>query len=413
MLARLNFTIGDNSVRRLLAYCTMLLFVFTADGVLSYWAPNFIQESLSRPLLMGLVMASSSVAGLVLDFVFPQLLRGVGLKTLIGMLLVASMGFALTMLASTWLPIVGIFLVAMVIWGLYYELIIFADQQYVASSITRERRSSAWGIISVFKSLAYVSGPIIAGWALAHGDRAVILVSMGLTTVAALLFMFMRFRENPELKLPHQHINLFSEFSHWRVLITHVWPILLLSITMGVVDATFWTTGTVWSEKLAVIHGLGGLFVSAYMLPSLFVGLIVAKIGIYKHKKKIAEYMLLFSNLVLVGIGLSTEIWWQLLVVLVSSTLAGFAYPLVDAVYTDIVARMGRERKHLIGLAGSTFSLAYIVGPVLAGYIAGMVGEQQTFVVIGFGAAAINFALLWITPRKLRLPTVQIKNWKD
>jgi MFS family permease len=123
--------------------------------------------------------------------------------------------------------------------------------------------------------------------------------------------------------------------------------------------------------------------------------------------------MLLLSNVVLIGIGLNKEIWWQLLVVIVSSILSGFAYPLVDAVYTDIVARMGRERKHLIGLSGSTFSLAYIVGPIVAGFIAQLVGEQQTFVVVGFGAALVNFVLLFITPKKLKIPTAEIHAWKD
>jgi MFS family permease len=412
MVRRLSFLVRDDSIRRLLAFGVMLLFVFTADAVMSYWVPTFIQRTLSSSLLMGLVMAFSSMVGLLADVIFPQLIRGTGLKVLIGLLLVASLGFSSTMLVATWVPIVILMLLGMAIWGIYYEIFGFAGQQFVASNMGSHQRATAWGILGIFKSLAYVAGPVIAGWALARGDQSVLFVAGGLTIIGVVLFMFMRFHDHPT-NFPHQRINLWSEVGHWRVLIKHVWPVLLLSVSMGLVDATFWTTGTVWSEKLAALHGLGGLFLSAYIFPSLFIGLIVARMGIYKHKKKIATFFLLLSNVALIGLGLSREIWWQLGVVLASSVLSGFAYPLVDAVYTDIVARMGREREHLIGLSNSTFSLAYIIGPVLAGLIAGVVGEQQTFVVVGLGAAVVSFIVLVVTPRKLKIPAAEVATWKD
>lgn len=412
MLQRLSFQIKDDDLRRLLAYCVMLLFVFTADGVMSYWAPTYIQSTLSSSLLMGLVLSFSSIVGLAMDFIFPQLLRGISLKTIIGFLLLTSLGFTASMFASTFFPLVLLFLLGMAVWGVYYELIIFADQQFVASAVDPHRRSMAWGIVAVFKSIAYVLGPIIAGWALNRSDRSVLFIAAGLTFVATILFMFMRFRDH-QLKLAHHEINLIAELSHWRVLIKHIWPILLLSVSMGLVDATFWTTGTVWSEKLSTTQGFPGLFLSAYIFPSLFVGLILAKLNIWHHKKKIAMTFLFLSNIVLMGLGLSVTLWWQILVVLVASVLSGFAYPLVDAVYTDIVARMGRQRKHLIGLSGSTFSLAYIVGPVMAGFIAQVVGEQNTFVVVGAGAATVALALLLVTPKKLKVPQSEVRSWKE
>ena len=62
---------------------------------------------------------------------------------------------------------------------------------------------------------------------------------------------------------------------------------------------------------------------------------------------------------------------------------------------------------------GSTFSLAYIIGPILAGFIAQLVGEQMTFVVVGAGAASIAFILLLVTPKKLKVPQIEVKSWKE
>jgi MFS family permease len=184
-----------------------------------------------------------------------------------------------------------------------------------------------------------------------------------------------------------------------------------MSLLMGMVDATFWTTGAVWTEVLAEKSRWGGLFLSLYTLPSLFMGIVVMKWGVYRGKKKLAEIFLLFSGVALMGMMISGVVWWLLLMVFVSSLLMAVSWPLVDAVYSDIVARMGRERKHMIGLSNSTISLAYIMGPAIAGLVASSVGERMTFVVMGGTIVLVCFFLLMVTPKKLKLPQNEIRNW--
>jgi predicted MFS family arabinose efflux permease len=74
---------------------------------------------------------------------------------------------------------------------------------------------------------------------------------------------------------------------------------------------------------------------------------------------------------------------------------------------------MGIERKHLVGLSSSTMSMAYIVGPVISGLIASLVGERTTFVVVGVMSVLVSLILLSITPKKLLLPEREIKTWED
>jgi MFS family permease len=73
---------------------------------------------------------------------------------------------------------------------------------------------------------------------------------------------------------------------------------------------------------------------------------------------------------------------------------------------------MGRERKHLIGLSLSTWSIAYIVGPIVAGYIARSIGEAKTFTVLGVFTLLVSLILLIASPKKLRLPQKEIKTWE-
>jgi MFS family permease len=98
--------------------------------------------------------------------------------------------------------------------------------------------------------------------------------------------------------------------------------------------------------------------------------------------------------------------------VLLSASALSICYPLVEGVYTDIVARMGREKKEMIGLTSSVLNLAYVVWPPIAGAITLLVGERMTFSVVGLLAALAAFILLFVTPKKLMLPQQEIKKWK-
>jgi MFS family permease len=186
-----------------------------------------------------------------------------------------------------------------------------------------------------------------------------------------------------------------------------------MSVFMGLIDSFFWTVGTIYTEKLANINWLGNMFLPFYTLPSLFMGFIVARWGIYQGKKRLAEKLLFISGLLLSFLIFSDSIFWLLLMVFVSSLLLAIVYPLVDGVYSDVTARMGSERRHMIGLSNSTMSLAYVVGPIMAGIIANFVGEKMTFIVIGMLTAFVSGILLLTTPKKLKLPQVEIKSWED
>lgn len=192
----------------------------------------------------------------------------------------------------------------------------------------------------------------------------------------------------------------------------HVWPVLLISLMMGIVDATFWTTGTVLSDNLAKHGWLGGMFLPMYMLPMIFMGVIVAKWGVYRGKKKLAESFMVAAGLLLTLVTWRSDLVFLLFVSFGAGTLLAISWPLTDAVYSDIVARMGREGKHMIGLSSSTVSLAYIIGPVLVGFIASRMGEVRTFGFVGVAMAVVAFVLLFVTPKKLRLPQEEIQKWE-
>lgn len=396
---------------RLASFLGILFFILLSDAVLSDWVPGHIQEMLGSPVKMGLVLSFSSIVGFGVDLIFPQLLRGASVKKLAIGAVIGSGVFILTLFYSSISPYLLVILMGMAAWGVYYEFDSFMTQQFVSEQAPPHYRSAMWAIVEVVRAMAYFAGPLIGSYLAVGGDRVVLSAAGSMLAVGYLLLLFFRFPAHVE-ESPLEHINLAAEIAHWVALAKHVWPVLILTFVIGLVDSAFWTTGTVVNDMLATQKAAGGWFLSLYMLPSLFVGFVVAKWGIYQGKKKWAERFLLVAGIILSLITVVNSLWWILGIVFFASMFLWAAIPLVDAVYTDIVTRMGRERKHMFGLSSSMFSLAYVVGPIMSGWLVTKAGEIGSFVIWGMLVIVIAIFLLLVTPRKLRLPQNEIAHWE-
>lgn len=398
---------------RVMAISLMLFFVYLGDGILSDWVPSFMQKSLGGSLAMGLVMSFSSIVGFGSDLIFPQLLRTVKTRKLMLLAMASSLIFSGILLWTIVWPWVVMFLIAMAVWGVYYEFLGFGGKQFVAESIPMASRSSVWAIMSTFKSLAYFLGPIIGSYlTLNKGNKETIAAAVFFVFLGYLIWLFSnKTKKIAVTEMADERVNILTEIKRWKVLSVHVWPVLLISLVMGLIDATFWTTGTVLSDSLAGQNWLGGMFLPFYMLPMVIFGVVVARWGIYRGKKKIAEISMLLAGVFLTIMGVTDSVYVMLGVSLLTGTVLSVAWPLTDAVYSDIITRMGKEGKHMMGLSGSTISMSYIAGPILAGGIAQLVGERMTFSVMGIGVFVLAIFLLLVTPKKLRLPQEEIQTW--
>jgi len=404
--------LGNPMWRRVLALISVLLFIDLSDAILSDWVPSYLQEVLGGSFLMGLVFSFSSIVGFATDLIFPQLFKGVLVKHLLRWAMGASMLFVVSLFFAALKPLLPVLLVAMAVWGVYYEFLAFANQQFVATVATPHDRARVWAVVGVFKSFAYFFGPIIGGLLINRGGNfGVVLASGVITLVSFFMLNFLKLADDKTTEVELNNVNLLAEISHWRVLLAHVWPVVTISLVLGLIDSTFWTTGAVLSDALASRHAWGFMFLPMYMLPSMFVGFLVFKWGIYQGKKKWAEVFMLLSGILLLLLGLSDGVIWQLSLVFLASSALSVSYPLTDAVYSDILARMGRERKHMLGLSSSTISLAYIVGPAAAGWVASLVGERMTFSALGLGVIFVSGVLLLVTPKKIKLPQTEIEGW--
>lgn len=394
----------------------VIFFLYLGDAIISDWVPVYMQYTLGGSLMMGLLMSFSSLIGLLADLIFPQLFRKVAERRMVMLAISSVLMTAGVFLWTTHFPLVALFLLGMGIWGLYYEFLNFGLATFVAKNAPVTARSGVWSIIGVAGSIAYCLGPLIGNMLLVwKGNLAIIFVYAGMALVSYTVWLVIGVRKSKEV-LEEKEVggfNLIEEIGYWKVLFVHVWPILLVSYLLGVLDATFWTTGVVLSDILLKKDWIGGLFLSAYTFPAIFLGFLVARLGIYQGKKKMAEKFLLAAGIFMALLGNVDSIVAMVLIAFLIGVMTSVAWPLCNAVYSDILARMGKEQKHLMGMSSSMINLSYITGPVIAGLLANNIGEQKTMMWMGVFVAILAVILLLVTPKKLKLPQTEISEWKD
>ena len=396
---------------KVLLFSLILFFIRLSDSIISFWAPNQIQDSLGNPIIMGAIISLQSVIGLLADLLFPRLLRSVTTRRLIFFAILLSALTSLFLTIGAFSSYIAIFIVTMILWGIYYELINFANFQFMGSSVPNHMRTGAWGFTGIFLSLAYFLGPFIASQLLLRG----IFITQGtiilfLLAAFVLLTLTKKIHESP-VAIDFIDLNPLKEFKHWLTLSEYIWPIIVMSLVLGFIDSTFYTIGTVWTEKLTHLNPWGIWFLPLYLLPSICLGIPLSQWQISSGKKKMSEKFMAVAGIILAGISLSENLPWQLFIVCLSSSALAICYPLLGGVYSDIIARMGTEKKDMIGLTNSVTNLSYILWPTFAGLLTSKVGERLTFAWVGAGVLVIAVILLFVTPKKLVLPQKEIQSW--
>ena len=394
---------------KLTNFLSILFLLFLIDAILSYWVPNFIQNIVGNSFYMGLIVSFSSIIGLIFDMIFSEALIGSRVKKVIW-LLAGGIGLFIIFLGLSFLkPLLIFLLLAMAGWGFYYDLFGFSSQQYVSETTSVQNRPLVWSIVSFIRNLAYFIGPIIVVKLLFNDDRLVLLSGVFILILASLSLLFSHFK-NKSSSFKHQTVSFLAEFRHWQVLFDRVWPLLIVSFILGLIDATYWTTGTIVTNNLAKISNWGGLFLPLYILPFLLSGGLISKFKIQVNNRLILALLISAGGL-LALINVYPSLFWKLAIVFISSTLLAISWPLINADYTNLLVRMRRKREHLIGLSDSMLNLAYIFGPILAGGIAALVGGIRTFTVMGLALVGVNLILWLILPGNIKLPQKEIKSW--
>lgn len=388
-------------------YLLASIFLFWAvfDGITTYITPLVLTEKGLSKTAMGLIYSSSSVFGAILDFFMCKLFKNASWRrSFLAMFLFS--GLYLLALASA--KTVWFYLVAMLLWGIYYDLKSFGSFDFVARFTRLSEHSSSFGVLSVFQASGYLLAPLLAGALITKTVGMAPFVAAGIfLAVAFLLLISLITREKSYQQEPlqnqYRYRGIFHEIKLWRRLDKVLLPVLILIGTLNIVDSFFWTVGPLLAESFDNFHQFAGLFMVAYELPTLLIGWFVGSVTRRWGKKKISFIALLAGSLVLMPLGYLRSPIIMILVVFISSLLMSFSWPALKAAFADYIAETGKYEKEIEGLEDLYTNLGYVIGPVLAGFLADQLGNAQAFSVLGGLGVVIAVYLMKITPKHINV----------
>ena len=404
-----SFDLQLPTISRMIGFSLVMFFITMGDSIMSYVSPIYFEEVLHNSTQMGLLIASSSLFGFVADLIISKLFPNKRYSFFLIWTIFLAILFPLSYAFLS--PTITVLIFGMAVWGIYYEFLEFSNFHFIHEHQNPSDHSKSFGTLQSIRSIAWIVAPLVSSMLLMEGYRTSFMAAIGFFVVGLIAFVMF----NASLpKKKHQTIekvvkrNIWQEFVIWKILLRKIWPVWLFTIVIYLIDATFWTSGAILSEELKHVHTYGSWLLPLYVLPFLFAGMITKKLGDAFGKKRVAFTSGSLAGLLLVAGGMVENISALLIIVLVSSIFTAIAIPEIMATSEDYVGRLKFFSNDMVGLERSAVSIAYVIGPALAGYLGGLVGHQLVFSFMGGVLFLTSLLALYASPRKIHLPQKEL-----
>jgi len=383
----------------------MLLFYALYEGIVAFLTPIIITQAGFSKTMLGLIFGSSSIAGALFDFFLCRVIRHVSYRRLFLFVYVLCVLYPILLLTAN---SITLFLLAMGVWGIYYDLKNIANLDYVGRFTDKKEHVNSFGMIMAFQTVGFLIGPIVAGALLAEAFAwrpivmAWIFLSISFCFFLGLLFLTRGNTQSTKFDcMPNRGIK--AEWRLWRKLGKVLFPVLILSLYINMIDASFWTIGPLIGETFSHMDGLAGLVMTAYTLPGLLVGWGIGVVTKRFGKKRTAFLNLLIGSLFLMLLPLYPNSILLLVGIFVAALFYAGAFPSISGAYADYVSETKGYEKEIEGLQDCYANAGYIVGPMMAGFFADQFGNLETFFLIGLLGAIIALILLFTATKPINV----------
>lgn len=386
---------------------TMMLFWTMAEGIVSFITPLKIEEAGFSDTLMGVILGTSSIAGALFDFVAVKLFKDTYYKRIFAAMFILCLIYPLVLMQAA-TPL--LFVIAMAIWGVYYDLRNIGNYDFVARTSADENSSGHFGVIQSFQSVGWILGPILTGFLVGESvgweSFAAIYVFLGIALVCFIgLAALTKRRDDPSHRQrPEKECRrgVWSEVQMLGKVGRVLFPALLVIFFLNFTDAFFWTIGALFAEELGMGH-LAGFFLTAWSLPSLLLGWLAGRLIHRYGKERIAMLAQFVSALFLIPIGFVQGPIAVVGFVFLSACASSLAWPAIQGAFADYIKERKDLDKEIEGLVDLYTNLGYIFGPILAGVLADTLGYGATFSILGVAASFTAFFLYINTHKRISM----------
>jgi len=382
----------------------MIFFFVIFDGILMYLAPIIITKNGISESLMGIIIGSSSIAGMIFDLILCRILKNTNYRRIFLLMFILSILFPLFLFGG---KTIFIYFIAMAVWGFYYDFYNIGTLDFVGRTADNEHDATSFGILRAFEGTGYLIAPLLGSILLLyiHPGPHMMLI-LGFPLLFSFLFYFIATHkqivekeEYSGVKLKVQH-SFFKEIKLWKKLASMLFPILSLILLINLIDAAIWTFGPIFSEQIGKINNVpGGLFMIAYQLPPLLVGWVVGIITRKFGTKKTAQGAIIIGSIILIFVGFVTSIIPSIILIFLSSFFLAIGWPSIDAVYTEYINNIPTYSKEIETLQDLFTNFGDTAGPIIGGYMAQYLGFSHSFIVLGI-LGTVTVILLFLLKNK-------------
>ncbi len=375
----------------------MLFFWSIFDSTISYVTPLVMTQNGLTTTQMGLIYGSSSISGALFDFILAKFLKSSHFRKVYLAMFAICFVYPLILWQS---KAVWVYLIAMALWGIYYDLVNFGTFDFVGRETKKDEHAASFGIIDAFKAAGYLVGPLIAGILIGSlvDVKVFILawISLSISLVLYLTLSAATIKSKIEYfkEAVYKHKNMALELKIWKKLGLSILPILILMVFLNVYDSFFWTIGPLYAESLKSLHPLGGLFMSFYIAPSLLVGWFIGNLVKKYGKTRTPFLAFLLGSLVLLLFPVVKDSPVVLGLVVASSILTSISFTSVKSRVVDFITNKPQNEKEIEGMGDFSVNIGYVLGPMVAGFLSDKVGNANSFLVLGITGTAVSLVLL-------------------
>ncbi|MFZ2152579.1 MAG: MFS transporter [Microgenomates group bacterium] len=386
----------------------MLFFWSIYDGIISYLVPVFITNRGYSNSVVGLLISLSAISGAIFDIIISKFIRGA--HYLKYFLLVFILSFAMPLVlwsAST----ISLFILAMAMWGLYYDLMNFGIFDLASRISQKHEHTKNISIIGVFKTVGYFIGPPLIAYIITFSSVSLTPIApiyIFLIIAAIIYIILFSLTDARDFIRPvtyrESHVYWFKELIVWKKLAKVLLPVLIFNILFYIFEATFWTLGPIFSQQFPDSQHFSGLFMIVYVLPAVIAAGFAEKITGWFGKKRTAYVAFIISNLFLIPLGPFATPTLILVLVFISTIAGSLAWSAISGAFVDYLSETDLYDSEIIGLKDFSANTGYILGPILAGVISDIVGISYTFTILGIINILVVIYLFSITPKNIVIP---------
>jgi MFS family permease len=415
MLKRINAFPNKNVLPfSFIIYLGLVSILSLADAVLSYSIPVVIEKNVNSAFLLGIIMSSSSVVGIIFDYWGTKRFVGKNALFYIKTAVILAIIFPISIILFPQ-SIISYFW-AMAVWGVYYEVSSYSNFHYIKEKLALRSYSKAWSLIDVVTSVIYFAGSIIASLLLVWSLNLPLYFAVFINLIALGFIYYLKSKifkkevsqsdENRVVK----KMSKINQFKIWRILFGKVWGLWLFMFALVFIDSTFWTIGILFIEELKEKSPAGNLLLIGYLLPGLIFTLLAPRISIKYGKKRTAFISGILAGVFMVMLLFFKHPYMTVILVTISSLFISLSAPLITSTFEDYISRLKDYGDYMIGLEQTAGSLAYILGPVCSGFIVSKFGYVAAFAFSGVFLFSVSIIDLLLIPRKVRMPINEILN---